>query len=278
MNDQSHVLCELWLGNRQIPSAVLWTTDAAPSGTAVIFVHGFIGSAVETWEEFDSLAPLEAKLRHHDVFFYGYDALRTHASESGDQFHTFLDELLTDPRTIFRFALPPAMARAEAFRYSKAVIVAHSLGTVVTRFALLTEFNRRRPGSWLPAVTPLFFAPAHSGTRKVDAVISALTSFDFAGLGLAVSLARDRYVAADDLREGSQILQDLRTEVSSISHPDRALVQPKAVVWAANDRIVINRAFLDDPKPITIRGASHTSVCKPTTRFRDPLQIVLQYI
>lgn len=274
---QSHVLGELWLGDLTIPSAVLWAVAPAET-SAVVFVHGFGGSAVETWVEFDILAPLEQRLMGHDVFFYGYDGLRTHASESGDALFDFLDELLTDPSRIFRYALPPVMARPGGFRYSNVVIVAHSLGAVVTRFALLAAYNRDKENGWLTKVAPLFFAPAHAGTRGVDTVVSAATSFDFVGAKLLAALALNRYVAAADLREDSVVLRDLRDEIADIKQPERKLVQPKAVIWARRDAVVINKYFLDDPLPIKIDRTTHTEVCKPSAGFRDPIDILLQYI
>lgn len=57
---------------------------------------------------------------------------------------------------------------------------------------------------------------------------------------------------------------------AAIASGNTHLVAAK-VVLAHYERIDENKRFCDDPPPVSIPGTTHTSVCKPNQRFRDPL-------
>ena len=48
-----------------------------PQRKAVLFIHGFSGDALGTWSDFPVLMPGRASCAGRDLFFYGYDGLRT---------------------------------------------------------------------------------------------------------------------------------------------------------------------------------------------------------
>jgi hypothetical protein len=48
-----------------------------------------------------------------------------------------------------------------------------------------------------------------------------------------------------------------------------------AVVWAQDERVVINNDFGRDPVPSLYKGRHHMNVCKPASGFRDPVDAVV---
>src|SRR4051812_46296137 len=113
-----------------IKSEVQWALH--PSGKAFVFVHGFGGGAVTTWVQFPTLLQSERGYSGYDHFFYGYDALRKRARPSADSLVQFLDRLFTDPVGLFS-ETTTTFVRSPTLQYDAVVVVAHSLGAVVSR-------------------------------------------------------------------------------------------------------------------------------------------------
>src|ERR1051326_4998123 len=74
-----------------------------------------------------------------------------------------------------------------------------------------------------------------------------------------------------DLRKDSTTLADLERDAKAALERGETSVRASRVIFGDHDKIVEPGRFLDDPPPLVIRGATHTSVCKPTATFRDPL-------
>jgi pimeloyl-ACP methyl ester carboxylesterase len=250
----------------------------APAGKAIVFVHGFLGTARDAWRQFDSLLQAEAACDGADIFFYGYDGVTTHATESGEELNSFLDELIAHTQRFYRWHLPPKMAQTperQGLAYTRVVLVAHSLGAVVSRIALLGAYHDGAP--WLDTIRLVLFAPAHGGTRTVDAIVSAVSGINI--LGAAVAIGKAKVRAAADLQEDSIILEQLRSEVASLADAGRAKLAAKCVVWARGDDIVINKRFPGDPKPVIVNFSDHRAVCKPTSSYKRPVEeFVVPYL
>ena len=89
------------------------------------------------------------------------------------------------------------------------------------------------------------------------------------------AFARYRFQVLHDLERGSQTLSRLESQtLSAIRHGAKSLVA-RRVVYAGNDKIVDPIDFCDDPPAFIIQDISHTSVCKPRSDFRDPLDHLL---
>src|SRR5215204_6590829 len=66
----------------------------APTGTALVFVHGFNGNALTAWERMHELLPREDKIAGVDVVFYGYRSLKARALNSANLLRQFLSNFL----------------------------------------------------------------------------------------------------------------------------------------------------------------------------------------
>lgn len=255
---------------RELPygktTSALWAVK--PSRKLVIFVHGFGGAATATWIQFPILLAESKKGRQCDVIFYGYDGLKTRAFISALELLAALKEICADAVTTVNDSLPQSAPQRDAtFGWDDIVIVAHSLGAVVSRQMLLLAIKEGH--AWASKVRLLFFAPAHMGADVLRLAGEALTGLP----GWVPALAKYRYQVLQDLEPGSQMLQYLHAEVQQAlpAAPNLAA----RVILAGKDKVVSPVPFAGDVQPPAfIPGCSHTEVCKPTAAFRLPLQIL----
>lgn len=247
-------------------SIARWAT--APDGTVVVFVHGF-GGDVSTWDEFDELLPLEPKAKGTDLVFFTYDGLSTPALTSSAQLRTMLDDLMTQPARFVNGTLDPADHRP-AFAYDKLIVVAHSLGAVVARKALLDAF--RAGAKWLPKVSLALFAPAHRGAPILELAKEVLGALHVAAMPVAKILTS--YTVLNDLEPDCRFLADLRSDTEKALQKGAATLAARHVATAAKDAVVAHLDFVFEDAPVSPIPASHTSVCKPRDDFRTPIDIV----
>ena len=132
----------------------------------VVFVHGFRGSAVKTWTQFPSLMEKNPATGDCDYVYYGYDSPKYSVFVSGDRLYRLLDRAGGDSGVLADESLPPTAARrGTGNTYDLIVLVAHSLGAVIARQALLLAHESHRP--WADRVRLVLFAPAHKGSDVV---------------------------------------------------------------------------------------------------------------
>src|SRR5260370_16772791 len=205
----SHFQCDIQLqGNRKNKSTGLWAATPRQTGKAILFIHGFNGEAVSTWTEFERFLLREPKCQDRDIVFFGYDGLKTYAEVSAQEFGKFLDRLCADPHSIFRASFPNSVRRDKGFAYGDVLVVAHSLGAVISRRALLNAFDTKK--NWLSKIRLVLFAPAHNGTRAVGWISSVLTGF-VPQLGGLSALFERNFRPPTDLNKGSVIFITLRS-------------------------------------------------------------------
>lgn len=274
---QAHYLPEILPTQFGTKTTAYWTF--AEPKAAVIFVHGFHGSPDSTWNNFPVLLTAEPKARESDLFFYGYNAATNQANASALEFHDFLSELLISPTSMFSKTLP-TQSRATTGQYSRVLIVAHSLGAVVARRALLWADQNAAP--WLPTVEMVLFAPAHHGAYAAVLASSYLTGGIDWWLGkVAAHAALYKMPLVQDLTPGSLVLQSLESDTAAALAKTPAGISPpgflaaRRVVWALEERVVINNPYGRDQAPKQYPGKDHISVCKPDTGFREPLDLLL---
>ena len=151
-HEQTHYL----LGPLATAKGAVWGEESEaslaihPTGIAVVFVHGFGGSAVGTWLEFPTILTGSPKCSGSDLFFFGYKSKRRDAAYSGSELFGFLSALGSEPaRTMINPSLPAgATQRSKEFQFKHIVICAHSLGAVITRLALLDALNEDPAPQW----------------------------------------------------------------------------------------------------------------------------------
>jgi pimeloyl-ACP methyl ester carboxylesterase len=243
-----------------------------PGGKAVIFVHGFNGKSLGSWVDFPRLLPREAKCEEYDVIFYGYDGLYTQATTSAVLLSDFLDQLFADPLSVINATINPQSKRAAGFRYDSVVLVAHSLGSVVCRMALLNAHKGGKP--WVNYTRLVLFAPAHMGARVKDLALNALTGIHWVG-ALLTNLTMFKLQALDGLSDGSPMISNLLAETNSAIAQGATALKAHKVIWAEKENIVSNQNFAQDPPPKIYRGKGHMDVCKPNGSFTDPVSDLL---
>ena len=249
-------------------TSAIWARN--PNGKAVVFIHGYGGDALTTWNEFNKHLPESPGFEQYDFIFYGHDGLYTTTTASATLFCEFLNQLFTQPLTIINPSLSLAAARRQEFQYSKIILAAHSLGAVIGRWSLL--FARDRRYTWMNKTTLVLYAPAHMGARVVRLALESR-------LGILSSVVssfiRFSSPLIDELAPGSQELQALQQKtLAAINAGDSPYLIAKKVVFAAKERIVTNLPFPQDPAPITFAGTTHHSVCKPKDTFLDPIDVL----
>jgi hypothetical protein len=265
---QSHHLpVRISFGER---SEALWAL--APTGNAILFVHGFGGSATTTWVQFPSLLQREKPCAGYDLVFYGYDGLRTRARPNADFLIQLLDSMFSNPADFVKRSLPSAN-RTPRLKYKRIIIVAHSLGAVVSRLAVLDAYRKGR--DWAKKVEFVFFAPAHGGAGLLPLASLALGALRLVPVE---ALVRYRFQVLQDLERKCSTLTELEQQTRiAIDRGCKNLIA-RRVIYAGQDTVVDPIDFCDDPAPEFIQLTSHTSVCKPRVDFSDPLMHVLACI
>ena len=186
---------------------------------------------------------------------------------SAVELYTFLTSFIASPNTVIAASLRTTVPRiGKPFTYSKIIIVAHSLGAVVSRLALLEAHKNAAP--WAGMVELVLFAPAHSGADIVRLAGMALT-----GLPVAMPAVQLVLVSLQDLEPKSTTLVDLASDVTA-ALGKAPYLRAKTVILAKRDGIVSPKTFGSDPTPIVIPGVGHMSVCKPQPPFLAPLDAV----
>jgi len=268
---QTHLVLRTLQGDEKPDNAVQALFSVQPSGRAVVFVHGFSGDPIKTWSDFHILLPAAQQCVGRDLYFYGYDGLRANMTSSAALFRDFLDRLFEQPGKIVNRNLPSDAQRKENFQYMELVLVAHSLGAVITRRALLDLTLLGRP--WLSKTRLVLFAPAHMGASVADLAWETVSNFRF--LRFFGAVARFESPLIDQLKPGSPELTALLSETQiACQNGANSHLKARKVVIAEYERIVRNDRFASDPPPVTIPDTEHTTVCKPRVDFLRPVQLL----
>lgn len=221
-----------------------------------------------------------------DLIFYGYDGKFTAANSSALAFFSFLDSFLGAPaqlinRTLARNGPIPRIP----FEYENITIVAHSLGAVVTRRALLEADQRRAPGKafpWLDKVKLLLFAPAHLGAYSAEVVLSYLSSQGWWLGNLIGHITLSKSPLITDLVSTSHVITTLETDTQKALASAGGKVghlSAKRVIWALHDDVVKNGRFCqDEPADAPPLDTNHVQVCKAHRLDDATMNIVLTTI
>jgi pimeloyl-ACP methyl ester carboxylesterase len=245
----------------------------APANKAIVFIHGFNGRSLKTWSNFPHYINQHKEFKEFDVYYYGYDSLFKQANNSAISFYEFLHNLYTNP-----VQLVPAGVRGSRgtlIEYYSVVIVSHSLGTVITRLAMLHANRIGR--EWVKRTKMILFAPAHNGARVISLLTELLFPPILKFLGL---IARYSIVTLDDLdSETSVTIRRLAKDTETLlKERNGDFTKAVGVVWAEGERVVINGQFMEDAAPYQFGRTTHQSVCSPRDGFVLPVESVVQHL
>ncbi|HET9767363.1 MAG TPA: alpha/beta fold hydrolase [Thermoanaerobaculia bacterium] len=248
----------------------------APAGTAIVFVHGFNGNSLETWNNFPALLCGRPSCVGCDLFFYGYDSLRTAATVSAALLRGFLQRLWNHPAALANALLDPAAARPDGLAYRRLILVAHSLGSVVARQAMIDGLRERPADAWAESSRLVLFAPAHKGADIMPLAVESLTGLPVIGAYLesVFPMLKYRYPVLTDLEPGSATLEQLERQARELLAAGRDQMRAARVVRGELDRIVRQLDFGDDPPAEVVVEKGHSDVCKPSLTYERPLTVV----
>jgi pimeloyl-ACP methyl ester carboxylesterase len=240
-----------------------------PNRKAILFIHGFSGDAITTWSYFPQMIPGTPAFAGHDLFFYGFDGLWAEMIASAAMFRDFLDRLFKNVSKLANDNLHLLAQRAPVFDYDELMIVAHSLGAVVARRAVLDATAQGKP--WVARTKLVLFAPAHNGAPAAELAVEAVANFPF--LGKFISAGKYVSPLISQLKPGSTELQQLLADtVKARENNANPHLRAKRVFIAQYEKIIGNSRFADDPPPDAIPGANHITICKPRNDFRLPME------
>jgi pimeloyl-ACP methyl ester carboxylesterase len=241
--------------------------------TAVIFVHGFRGDALATWEGFEELAVQSSAFRNTDLYFFGYDGLLSNTLASSSFLYDLLDGLGNNPAQMLGTLAQGPLVEHRKLGYKKIILIAHSLGAVVCRWTLLRSIDQQSP--WRDRIQTMYFAPAHCGSDLARLTGEASSGFAWlkglvAGINASLPLLRE-------LDYQSPIMRDLerRTLALAAANP---ILKPSKIVIAEREIVVNNWIFGQDPFPRALRGTDHITVCKPTRDLPEPFQMLEEMV
>ena len=260
-NDQYHqASCPLPNGHHTQGS---WATRSPRR--LLVFVHGFKGHATGTWNQFPRLLLRERACEDCDIVFYGYDSLHSRVDISAHRLRNVLHVLMTSPTTIINPLLVEEARRPETFCYENAFMVAHSLGAIVSRRALLNA--SRDKTFWTDKVRLILFAPAHMGANIQSLYKEALMGIPFVG-GIVSAIGQLRFQSLQDLDPKCTTLQQLQehTKEALGKGSGRCHIALK-VIHASKDRVVEPHIFCEDPTFQVFEDRNHRDVCKPSEGF-----------
>jgi pimeloyl-ACP methyl ester carboxylesterase len=182
----------------------------ACDGQVIVFVHGFMGDKLTTWDKMHELLLLEKSVAKSDVVFYGYSSVQPQARASAGVLRDFLASLA--PMSASMAArLPPERRRLAHTDYRKILVVAHSLGGAIARRAILD--GHREGDFWAQKTRLLLFAPAHCGAQLAELKKElAKTAKLVSWLSILLTPASQ---AVLDLERDSDFITELRTETAA---------------------------------------------------------------
>jgi hypothetical protein len=277
----------LSLPNHKKCFAMLSNAPQADVKRAVVFIHGFNGSAKGTWTDFLSLVDDPSACSDWwekcDLFFFHYQWESVFQQLMNNMFHIyeFVDQIFPTPHLIGR----AYVYRERTFQYDELVIAAHSEGGLLTRMTIIEAAQRDnrletyiRDTKYNPLPLPpcdgmlkaklRLFAPALGGDMQTG-LVGVLTSLPGISNFLTASAAKK------GMNPGSSSVTEARDETTRYAEHLPYECFRAHVVFAEKDLIVANQKYREDMhcRKIPVRS-THTSVCKPKISYCLPLDFV----
>jgi pimeloyl-ACP methyl ester carboxylesterase len=277
-------------------SSYVHFSEAKPEDrhTAVVFVHGLFGDSVSTWWRFQTLVDEDAASKdfwsHCDLYFYRYNSFGHHVSELSEQLRGFLNVIFPSPsREVFELAVLPEIRQILApnvpfdeptlpGNYESLFLVGHSLGGVVIRQALvdfatiwkIRASERSRAERYLKATVRLF-SPAIRGFQPTG--IKGFL-YHYAASHPTVGAVSESLTSLQELKKDSQRLSDLQRDTERFATEyDWMTALGADLLYASTDIVYPGRYQCDLPES-TEPHQDHESICKPHSKYQEPLWFV----
>jgi len=268
--------------------AFLSSANVSDVDRAVVFVHGFSGSARSTWSDFLSLVDDEQTSHWWetaDLYFYHYwwDSIFKRIPKNTNTFERFLEYVFPKPpQELFE---AEGMTIRPAFEYKHLTLVGHSMGGLILRQVILNvadadtrleKYVRDRMVAPMKEPDPegievanlRLFAPALGG--------ESLTG----PLGIIAHCAviapfLHAIAAKTGMAETSISVTTPRSSTDDYTYDLDMECFRAHILWADNDAIVNGERYRKDLICKNLPpGTNHETVCKPNKRYQRPLTFV----
>jgi pimeloyl-ACP methyl ester carboxylesterase len=268
--------------------AYLSSANTSDVDRAIVFVHGFSGSARSTWSDFLSLVDDKQTSQWWeatDLYFFDYwwDSIFKRIPKNTNTFERFLEYVFPKPpQELFEAA---EMTLRPAFEYKYLTLVGHSEGGLIVRKVILNvadtdtrldKYMRDR------MVTPMkepdpegievaqlrLFAPALGG-ESLTGPLGIITHCAVIAPFLHASAAKT------GMAETSSSVTTPRS--STDRYTDHLAMEcfRAHILWADNDAIVNGERYRKDAECKNLPpGTNHVTVCKPSKKYQRPLTFV----
>lgn len=259
---------------------VLYLSHVTPK-RLIVFVHGFHGGAVTTWQRFPEGGRTSDWWQASDMLFVGYPSHRDNITGTASRLRRELPGFFPRPPSELLEIYDARVRDRSESDYEELVLVGHSLGGVVLRRALsdaAQEWRERltkdpsAPKPFLLEAEVRLFSPASAGFRPAGLLGLLRGGPAWPALNMYLSSSS----AFTDLQQGSAILVETRRRTEQLVK-DAGLEALRArIVWANPDQVVIAERYDTDYADDAVDNTSHASVCKPRLGYELPWRFVEQ--
>jgi pimeloyl-ACP methyl ester carboxylesterase len=267
-------------------------TNAPHVERAVVFVHGFLGHSYETWLAFQELfdrPQSDPWWDGSDLYFFGYDSFNTSVSKTAETLLTFLDCL--EPASPDWFMVRPSdnplysafaatQLRETPTSYRELILVGHSLGGLVLRYALLQRLLPLKFTGLTPLASPVLqnarlrlFAPAINGSRPTGIKAFILST---AGPGALARALMRQSPSYNDMLPNGALIGPTRKSTQDLAEQHPAVMALRAeIVWGESETVVSDTKYdCDQVNDSRSSGKDHVTVCKPDTLASPAVRMV----
>ena len=282
-----------WLPNTD--RAYCYLSRVRNTDTAIVFVHGFLGNCVDTWQHFptlvDELGDGVSWWATCDLYFWNYPSAEQTINQSAFQLREFLKRIVPAPHTqLMSLASGTRPTDQEYIRkpseYEHLILVGHSLGGVVIRQSIV-DIIKQWEGEGKPVMSlagiPTFFGSVLGA--ELHLFSPALHGTSFMGLpGIIYEFPATRWLFELLLKTSSPSYKQLNTPSVSLAALEEATngynlrygfpALSARIYYAGDDRIVSDLVYASDPPATYIPDQTHASVCKPCSGYLQPLELI----
>jgi len=269
--------------------ALLSEAKADYVNRAVIFVHGFSGSARGTFTDFLSLVDSDLAATRWwetaDLFFYHYqwDSIFRKVSENRIGVTNFIESIVpSPPKALFNVAGNDIRA---SILYEEVFLVGHSEGGLILRSIILDaadaderleDFKLNRIYKPMNEPEPIgleiarlrLFAPAIGG-ESVSGLLGIICNLPF------ISVIPAAAGAKTTMQPQSTTVAATRSGTEQYSDYLKMPCFRAHILWASKDHIVTPEKYRRDIEyKQSPADTTHTSVCKPTGSYILPISFV----
>lgn len=205
--------------------------QTAPNNRAlIVFVHGWNGDGTGTWRAFPNLVRNDPRFKTHDILVIDYPTFVLRRELNITDLSDFIGTSLEEDLDIYN-------------RYPTITVIAHSMGGLIARKAVIHHSLGRKPGGFTQLI--------EIGTPHLGANPSRL----------AAALGIDD-VLVNDMNPKSRFLSELRTNWRKMANKP-----PSFCIGSPQDLVVPREsAETDCTETLTYPQWSHTDMVKPANR------------